>query len=130
MFFLWRKSILLCFCWFSFICNCRVCYFLLILFVFVEVVYFVYIKHLQTKPAKFKKLSTKVTFQILEKASLSLEKKETRGLDIHTFQVSCVSNLLFQSCIRSYTNKGPSRVPPDSRGMLKIKKNKKNKNKK
>ena len=91
---------------------------MLVLFVFVEVVYFVYVKHLQTKPAKFKKLSTKVTFQILEKASLSLEKKETRGLDIHTFQVSCVSNLLFQSCIRSYTNKGPSRVPPDSRGML------------
>ena len=64
-------------------------------FVFVEVMYFVY-KHLQTKPAKFNKLNTKVTFQILEKASLSLEKEETWGLDIPTLQVFCVSNLLFR----------------------------------
>ena len=57
--------------------------------------YFVYVKNLQTKPAKFQNLNAKVIFQILEKASLSLETKETRGLDIPTFQVFCVSNLLF-----------------------------------
>ena len=86
--------------------------------------YFVYVKNLQTKPAKFQNLNAKVIFQILEKASLSLETKETRGLDIPTFQVFCVSNLLFQLCIRSYTNKGPLRVPPVCRGMKKKRKKK------
>ena len=98
---------------------------MLTLLEFVEFMYFVYVKNLQTKPAKFQNLNAKVIFQILEKASLSLETKETRGLDIPTFQVFCVSNLLFQLCIRSYTNKGPLRVPPVCRGMEKKRKEKK-----
>ena len=64
------------------------------LFVFVEVMYFVY-KHLQTKPEKFNKLNTKVTFQILKKASLSLEKKETRGLDITSLLSKCFVFLIY-----------------------------------
>ena len=94
MFFLWRKSILLCFCWFCLFVIVEFLYFLLMSFVFVEVMYFVY-KHLQTKPAKFNKLNTKVTFQILEKASLSLEKKETRGLDITSLLSKCLVFLIY-----------------------------------
>ena len=42
-------------------------------FKIVELIHFDYVKNLQTKSAKSGKLRTKVIFQILEKAALSLE---------------------------------------------------------